>query len=177
MRRIAFALLATGALVAIAWAQANNSNTWQTPGNQTVGGFVTMCPNGAGVAVPCNNAAAGTNGGAVPTGATPLVVSANGTTAAFSASLVGAAGQFTYICGYMLTTSATAATSGAGIIIGPIASLNFQVAVPALPAVGNTNQTFTPCLPTAAVNTNISVNAPAAGAGGVASIYAWGYRL
>ena len=63
------------ALVACLWAssalgQANNSNTWATPGNQTVGGYVQMCINAQSLAVPCSSAAAGSAGG-YPTGATP----------------------------------------------------------------------------------------------------------
>lgn len=176
MRRIAFALLATGALVAIAWAQANNSNTWQTPGNQTVGGVVQMCPRSSdGLAVPCANTTAGAAG--FPAGATPLTAGVNGTTTAFSVGLTGTATQTAYLCGFILSGSATAAATGAAAITGTLTGFPFQFGYPATPATATYTQTFTPCLPASAVNTTISVNSPAPGAGGVASIALWGYRL
>lgn len=102
--------------------------------------------------------------------------SANGTTAAFSATLAASTtGKYTWICGFSIQANATAATSVAATITGIATTLNFLESVAATPAVGTTSMNFSPCLPSSAANTAIVVNAGAAGAGGVASISAWGF--
>lgn len=185
MRRTLFALLATGALVAIAWAQANNSNTWQTPGNQTVGGAVQLCPRAAdNVAVPCTSAAAaaGTAGAGFPPGATPINAAAGGTTGATAATLAAAAGKFTYICGFSISHgSATGAVTAGDTVTGIPTSMTWVTGVPAT-AAGTTAPTYTinfsPCIPSSAVNTSIVVTSGANGAGGVNNFSnAWGFQL
>jgi hypothetical protein len=179
MRRITLALVASASLVAVAYAQTNNSNTWTTPGNQTVGGSVQLCPRASdNVAVPCNNTGAASASGGYPAGAVPITATATGTTGATNATLAGAAAKFTYICGYQISVNASGSTFGTGAITAIVTgNFGFNVAVPAAPAVNVVSQTFTPCIPTATTNSAIVIGSPAAGAGGSNMVYAWGYQL
>lgn len=114
-----------------------------------------------------------------PSGATPVTGMVTGTTTAVSAVLPAVAGKTTYLSGFTVMANATAATSiPNATVTGTVSgSLPFIEAVAALPAVGVTTQSFVPAIPASGVNTSISVNAGAAGAGGNTTIYAWGYQL
>lgn len=128
------------------------------------------------VPVIISQSTAGTAG--FPAGATPITVNASGTTLAVNATLAAAVGKFTYICGYMISVNATAATFGAGAIANVVtANMGMNVPVFAAPAVAITQQVFTPCIPSIATNTAITVVSPAAGAVGNNQVYAWGYQL
>jgi hypothetical protein len=178
MRRTLFALLAMGALVAIAWAQANNSNTWQTPGNQTVGGVVQMCLNGTSLAVPCNSGAAGAAG--FPGGATPVTASNSGTTAAVTATIPAVAGKTAYLCGFVDDAVATAATAVVGTITGLSGgTFTYVQQVGTLTGTGNYHYqiNYSPCLAASAVNTQIQLVSGAPGAGGVQGVMLWGFYL
>jgi len=175
MRQRLACFLAIGAALAalfaagVAFGQANQSNTWTTPGNQTVGGFVVMSPNAAGQAVP--------NGNNVPPG-TPITASATGAAAAATATLPGVAGKTTFICGYQIGSTATAAAAGNATITGTISgTLNVEMGTGTSPAVVSTQSTFTPCVPASGTNTAIAVNTANPGAGGVISVSAWGFQL
>lgn len=161
-----------------AFGQANNSNTWQTPGNQTVGGWVQMCINTAGQAVPCTSGVGGSAG--APAGAVEVTSSNTGSTAAVTATLPGVAGKFTYICGFYATgnTTTTAnvtAVTVAGTVSG---SMVFNIAHPVSPALGTASPSnFSPCISSSAVNTAITVTSAADAAGVSISVAAWGYQL
>lgn len=178
-------LLLSGALAlaagGVAHAQANNSNTWATPGNQTVGGAVQLCPRASdGLAVPCSSAAAGagTAGAGFPPGATAVVASQSGTTTGFTTTLPGVAGKFTYLCGYSIQATATAAVALSGVgFTGLTSATAMMEAVAASPAIATHSLTFAPCLPASAVNTGIGFVAGAAGLGGVVGVVLWGYQL
>lgn len=181
MRHTLLALLATGALIAIAWAQANNSNTWVTTGNQTVGGAVIMCPRASdNVAVPCNNATQGpgVTGNGFPPGAVPITNYTAGVAGVTAATIPAAAGKFSYICGFTITATATAAIFGQATLINTgLTTLGFQQQVFASPAVANLTENFAPCQPSTATNTAITVSSIAAGTGGATNVVVWGYQL
>jgi hypothetical protein len=113
-----------------------------------------------------------------PLGATPLTASATGTTAATTATLAGTSGKTTYICGYSIRSSATAAVVVNDTITGVITgTLNFSNYVPANTAgVGADERNFSKCVPASATNTGIAVVSGAASTGGVTSVSAWGYQ-
>jgi hypothetical protein len=88
---------------AAAHAQSPNTDTYfYTPGGGGVNGSLGMCLNASQKAVPCSNA--GVLGSPVsgaspqfPANSTPVTASANGTTAATTATLPAAAGKTTYL--------------------------------------------------------------------------------
>lgn len=115
---------------------------------------------------------------AYPIGASPVTASATGTTAATVATLPAFTAKTTYICGFSITSTATAALAGAAVVSGTVTgSMNFVQGVGVAPAVGQLNQTFNPCVPSSAVNTAIVTTSAAPGLGGVIAVTAWGYQL
>ena len=114
-----------------------------------------------------------------PTGATPLTASATGTTAATTATLAGAVGKTTFVCGYSIRANASAAATGNATVTGTITgTLNFtQWTAPNASGIGINEQIFTPCVPASTTNTGIAVVSAAPGTGGVVSSTAWGYQL
>jgi hypothetical protein len=114
---------------------------------------------------------------ALPSGATPVTISGNGTTTALASILPGVASKTTYICGFSSTATATAAVAGASTLAGTISgTLNFVQGVGTSPAVVTLTQTFWPCVPASAVNTAITFTSVAPGTGGVISNSLWGYQ-
>lgn len=118
-----------------------------------------------------------------PGNATPITISATGSTGAISATLPAAAAKFTYICGFNYQGSdATAAVVGNIAVTGTItATMNFGYAALALgatvPQPPPVIQNFSPCVPSSAVNTAIVVTPPTLGAGAtLATVSAWGYQ-
>lgn len=161
-----------------AHAQANNSSTWATPGNQTVPGAVTMCPNAQNIAVPCANAAAGAAG--LPAGATPIMVSGAATTAALVLTIPAVANKTAYLCGFTDDPVATGAAAAQGNISGLLGgTLNYIITVGTLTGTtpGHYGQLFPTCLPASAVNVAIALNSPGAGVGGVHTAFVWGFYL
>jgi hypothetical protein len=113
---------------------------------------------------------------AFPLNATPITASATGTTAATTATLAPSTnGQRTWLCGFDIGSTATAAAAGNATVTGLITgTMNFEMGTGTSPAVVHTMQNFNPCVPTNAVNTAIAVVSAAPGAGGVISVTAWG---
>jgi len=185
MRQRLACFLAIGAALAalfaagVAFGQANNSNTWQTPGNNTVGGFVQMCVNAAGAAVPCVGGAAGSAG--LPPGATPLANSSgNVAAAAATATLTSAAGKTAYISGFQFTS---AGATGAAVVTCTVTGTTGGTQSYTATAVAGATLAdqplivaFTPALAASAVNTNIVASCPSLGAGNTnATMSAQGY--
>lgn len=146
------------------------------PGTATAG-----TPTGAIVTVQ------GVSGGQVvpvaqssqyPIGSTPVTNSpASGTTGAVTATLPATLSQYTFICGFSLRANATAALTGNIQVTGTISgSLNYiEWVAPAASGIGVTEEIFTPCIPSSAVNTAIAITSLAASTGGNTSLTAWGY--
>ncbi len=105
--------------------------------------------------------------------------STTGTTAAINTTLPAVPTQFTYLCGFSIDSSATAATVGNATVALGTVTLNFNQPTNANNAntpVGQTFRTFTPCLRSNTANTAITVTTAAPGAGGVISLSVWGYN-
>jgi hypothetical protein len=114
------------------------------------------------------------SGGSASRARTTVMGGNVGTTAAITAQLPAAAGQTTFLCGFDVSLTATAATSG-NISISTVSNVQVLAGVGLAPAVVHTSMTFSPCLPGSAPNTVINVNTPIPGTGGVVSALAWGY--
>lgn len=158
-----------------AWAQAPARNQVTSPCGTMLQAYTV------GVAAP---AVQDTNGnGCVimpsqyPAGATPVTASVTGTTAATTATLPAVASNFTFICWFSIRANATAAATGNATITGTVSgTLNFtQWTAPLASGIGLVEDRFTPCIPSSAVNTGISVVSAAPGTGGVVSVAAGGY--
>lgn len=109
--------------------------------------------------------------------ATPVQASTTGTIAATTATLPASATQFTYICGFSINSTATAAAAGNATITGvKSGTLNYEMGTGTAPAVVVTTQSYAPCLPSSAINTSIAVVSAAPGTGGVISVTAWGFQ-
>lgn len=156
------------------------------PGSNSITGCpspnLTPCfvPNSAASPVFVNQTtpAAGSGNAGSPLGSTPVTSSATGTTGAVVATLPAVAAKFTYICGFTATGN-EAATGGifavtvAGTVSG---SLNFNISHPVTPTLGVLSITLTPCVPSSAVNTAITVTSAADAAGANVAVSAWGYQ-
>lgn len=113
-----------------------------------------------------------------PATATPITASVTGTTAATVASLAANATKTNYICGFSITSDATLALSGTATVAGVISgTMSYVQGIATIPAVATTGQSFSPCIPSSAINTAITVTSAAAGAGGVTAVNVWGYQL
>lgn len=101
-----------------------------------------------------------------------------GTTAATTATLPGVAGKTTFICGFSITATATAALASTATVatVGSNSTLTFGQAVGASPAVASTLENFSPCVPASTVGGSITVTSAAAGTAGVTNVSAWGYQ-
>jgi hypothetical protein len=120
--------------------------------------------------------------GGYPVGATPIAVSATGTTLATAATLPAVPGQTTYICGFSIRAVATANAAGNATVTGTMGgTLNFTHFIPALSTAAAAAPLEPPlgslCLPASAINTTIVVTSAAAGSGGVVSVTVWGFQL
>lgn len=113
-----------------------------------------------------------------PSGATPLTISATGTTAATTATLAGTSSKTTYICGFTISADATTAVAAAATVTGTISgTLNYIQNVGAATAAGILTQNFNPCIPASAQNTGIAIISAAAGIAGNTAVNGWGYQL
>ena len=128
--------------------------------------------------------AAGTNlignsGQVYPAGSTPITASTTGTTTATTATLAANASLHTYICGFSIRANATGAATNNATVTGTVTgTLNFtQWTAPLASGLGVTEEVFSPCVISSAVNTGVAVVSGAPGSGGVVSVAAWGYQL
>ena len=113
---------------------------------------------------------------AYPSGATAITGNASGTTGAVVGTLAAAANKFTYICGVHIDASGTGS-------IGPItiagivgSSMIFQATAGALGTNGLPTQTFSPCIPSSAVNTAITITTTADGTATAVNVNSWGFQ-
>lgn len=117
------------------------------------------------------------SGGAFPSVSTPTTNSATGTTGATAATLAAITSKFTYLCGFTITSDATAALAGTATVTGVVGgTMSFIQNVGSATAAGILTQNFAPCLQSSAVNTAIVINSIAAGTGGNTTVAAWGYQ-
>jgi hypothetical protein len=124
-------------------------------------------------AQPIGGVTPGTAG--YPVGSTAITGNATGTTGAVVGTLAAAAAKTTYICGFNVSAIGGTAAVGPITIAGLVtASMVYQVASG---AAGNTvGQTFTPCIPSSAVNTAITITTTADGTATSVSVNSWGFQ-
>lgn len=106
-----------------------------------------------------------------------LTASNTFTTGTSSATLTGASGKSTYLCGFVVTSAGTSsATVGNITVTGTIGgTMNFEYAFVSS-GQGILGVAFGPgCIQSAATNTNIVVNTPAGGTGTAGAVTAWGF--
>lgn len=116
-------------------------------------------------------------GGGFPNAATPITISATGTTAATVATLAATSGKTTYICGFSITSDATAGLAGNATVAGVITgTMTYIQGVGVAPAVASLTQNYAPCVPASTTNTTIVITSAAAGVGGGTAVNAWGYQ-
>lgn len=106
---------------------------------------------------------------------TQLQNSGTGTTGAVTATLTGAAGKFTYLCGFMITSAgATAGTVRAATVTGVGATLTYEYLDPST-GQGFLGVALPVCYSSSAQNTNIVVTVPGTGTNTVGlAVTAWG---
>lgn len=107
---------------------------------------------------------------------TQLQASATGTTGSVTATLTGAAGQWTYICGFTVTSGGTTSAIAANVTITGIPTTLNYTYVFVSSGQGALGIAFPACVASSAQNTNIVVTVPAGGAGTTVAVAAWGYR-
>jgi hypothetical protein len=84
----------------------------------------------------------------------------------------------TYICGFTITSTATAATNGTATVAGVVTgTMSYLQGVGLAPAVVILQEDFTPCIPASAASTPITVNSAAAGTAGVTAVNAQGFQF
>jgi hypothetical protein len=118
----------------------------------------------------CAPAAAQTSG--VPTGAI-ITGNATGSTAAVTGTLAAAANKTTYICGFAISSTGTAAISPitvAGVVGSNMIFQNVTAGT------GQLAQAFYPCVPAAAPNTAITVTTTADGTATAVDVNSWGFQ-
>jgi len=108
-------------------------------------------------------------------GSTALTGNATGTTGAVVGTLTAAATKTAYICGFTVSAIGGTAAVGPITVAGLIgSSMVFQISSSA--AGVNFSQTFSPCIPASAVNTNITITTTADGTATAVDVNSWGYR-
>lgn len=115
----------------------------------------------------------------IPQGAQlfPLTASTTGTTGAISATIAGASGKFTYICGFTVTSAGTTTATAGTVAISNTASQNlyFTYLFPSS-GQGILGVAFPGCITSNSTNTSITVSLTAGGTGTAATVNLWGYR-
>jgi len=111
-------------------------------------------------------------------GATPVSISATGTTGATTATIPAVAGKTAFLCGFSIRSNATAAATGDATVTGVVTgTLHFNhFTAPVASGIGVTEPPIgADCIPASAQGVAIAVISPAPGTGGVVSVSAWGY--
>jgi hypothetical protein len=101
-----------------------------------------------------------------------IVGAGTGTTGAVTATLAGAAGKTTYICGFQVSSTGSGTSA---VTVTPLGTgggtFTYQLTAP-----GNFPILYNPCVPANAQNTAITVTAGANGTATAVDVNAWGYQ-
>jgi hypothetical protein len=108
----------------------------------------------------------------IPTNATLITGSGTGTTGAVSASLAGAVGKLTYICGIDITSTGGTASIGPVTTTGLATNFTWELA-----AGTQFQRTFSPCVPTSSGNTPITVTTTADGTATAVAVNLNGFQF
>ena len=107
----------------------------------------------------------------VPTG-NIITGNATGSTSAVVGTLAGAVGKTTYICGFSVSSTGSAAISPitvAGIVGSSMVFQNLSAGA------GILQQAFYPCVPASAPNTAITITTTADGTATAVNVNSWGF--
>lgn len=113
-----------------------------------------------------------------PQGGQPnnLTASNTGTTGSITATLTGAAGRWTYLCGFTITSGGTSAANvQAPTITGTVSGTLSFTYVFVSSGQGVLGVAFPGCISSSAQNTSIVLTVPAGGAGTTVAANMWGY--
>jgi hypothetical protein len=111
---------------------------------------------------------------AYPAGVTPIVAVGTGSTSAVTATLAASATLKTYICSVDVSALGTLAVGP--ITITNVAGSTFTYQLTATASGNLFTRTFTPCVPTSAVNTSMVITTTADGSATAVDINATGYQ-
>lgn len=183
MRRLSASLAALALILGAgsAFAQVN----FPTPNpNVNAPGTVNMCPNSAGITVPCSDLTplsvripAGVQVLPYPTGAFPITAIATGSTGAVVGTMAATPTKTNYLCG--VDVSAIGGTAAVGpIVIAGLTGGSFTYQASSTAAGGLAlSRTFTPCIPASGPNTAITITTTADGTATAVDVNATGFRL
>lgn len=107
----------------------------------------------------------------------PIAAGASGTTGAVVATLAADATRLTYICGFDVSAIGGTAAVGPITIAGLTGSQSFKYQASSTAAGVTLSRTFTPCIPSNAINTAITVTTTADGTASAVDVNAWGFQL
>ena len=129
-----------------------------------------------GIAVAYGQAASPViNVSVYPASAVPITGNGTGSTGAVVGTLTAVSSKTTYICGFSVSAIGGTAAVGPITIAGTItASLVYELASTATGI--SLTQTFSPCIPASAANTNITVTTTADGSASAVAVNSWGYN-
>ena len=110
-----------------------------------------------------------------PAGSTPAAGAATGTTGAVAGSLAAVTGQYNFLCGFDVSAIGGTATVGPVAVAGLVGSTTFNYELASTAGGITYTKTFSPCIPSSAVNTAISVTTTADGTATGVAVNVWGY--
>lgn len=185
MKRFWASLIGFAALVAANSAWAQSTFPTQNSGVNAPG-TVDMCRNSVGVAVPCGDVTPLsikiTNPTPItpyPTGSFAITGNSVGSTAAVVGTLAAFPGRTTYICGFNVQAIGGTATVGPITVAGLTGSSQVYQTDVNSATVGKTvaQASFAPCIPSATLNTAITITTTANGTATAVDVNSWGYQL
>lgn len=150
---------------------------------QTVACTGPTAGNCVAVAPFSSSAGAGSGNAGYPSGATPLVITAAGNVGSGSvtATINGAAGQHTYICGFTIANNGATTPAIQNITFGTFNSqgsgnLTFLLNFAAVGTLSTLQQTFTPCLRSTNTAQNLALTVNTQAGNTLTDISLWGYQ-
>jgi hypothetical protein len=108
---------------------------------------------------------------------TPITGNASGSVGAVVGTLANSATKFTYICGFNVQSIGGIASVGPITIAGLVGSSQvYQTGVNSTTTGQVATQTFTPCIPSSAINTAITITTTADATATAVNVNSWGYQ-
>lgn len=117
------------------------------------------------------------SGGSFPTSATAIQGNASGSTGAVVGTLAAAVGKTTYLCDFDISALGTASSIGPVVIAGLLGgSKTYQMGTLATGTQQLINKNFSPCLPSSAINTAITITTTADATATAVNVNSSGYQ-
>ena len=109
-----------------------------------------------------------------PSASTPITGNSSGSTQSVVGTLAGTTSKTTFICGFNASGTGGTAAIGPLTLAGITSSMIFQLFSTATGV--NFTQTYFPCMPASATNTNITLTTTADGTATAVDVNMWGYQ-